>query len=610
MSASLPTAENFASPSLASGTVRRALTAHTEPSINWLMACNWLAMLLMMGTAYLLLPAQQQLALQWLGAGTAFSAAFLFWRLRNARITSAIIEIIFSLWALGFTGWWVAVPLLFFEPANFAFSMFMLTITGGMAAACIPILSAWLPLYWLFVLPPFLTQIAMYWWSGGVQYHSISLGMALLMFSQLVFARNTNRGMVASVKLGLQNLKLVKQLEEKTAIAEKANRAKTMFLAAASHDLRQPVYALTLFIDALDGSGLTPAQQDMLRHARVANQASSEMLKTLLDFSRVDAGVINPQMRPMALAPLLQQMDEEFGPQAYQKKLLYRTHATAAWVHSDEQLIALILRNLISNALRYTASGGVLVGVRQRGNLVVLQVWDTGIGIAPDQHAEVFEEFLQLGNTERDQRKGLGMGLAIAAGLARTLQARITLASRPGRGSVFSLELPLHWEPLPKPMRQPKTADAALSIKTPPRSLQGITVLVVDDEETVRAGLQAVLHGWGCIVLLAEGLDDALKRVAEQRPDVLITDYRLRGGLTGGEVIKVLRLTLGNNAGEPLPSIIITGDTHPERMIEAQSYGTLLLHKPIGAATLREALQEVLAGIPYPRDSPMPVSPN
>ena len=583
---------------LPTGDVWRGLTAHTEPSINWVVLCNWLAMLLMMGAAYLQLPAEQLLAMQCAGIGTVLSLGFLFWRRRNKQITTTVIEVVFSLWVLAFTSWWVAVPLLFFDPANFAFSMLMLTITGGMAAACLPILSIWLPLYWLFVLPPFLTQIALYWWAGGVHYHSVSLGMALLMVSQLVFARNTNRGMIASVELGLLNLKLVEQLKEKTAIAEKANRAKTMFLAAASHDLRQPVYALTLFIDALDGSGLTPVQQGMLRHARVANQASSDMLKTLLDFSRVEAGVVNPQMQPMALAPLLLQMSEEFGPQAYQKQLLYRARATTAWVNSDEQLIALILRNLISNALRYTASGGVLVGVRTQGRSVALQVWDTGIGIAPDKQAEVFEEFLQLDNPERDQRKGLGMGLAIAAGLARSLQARITLASRPGRGSVFSLVLPLHQAQLPDSKHLPQNVHPLPFMKALPEVLQGITVLVVDDEETVRAGLQAVLQGWGCNVLAAEGLDDALKHVAEQRPDVLITDYRLRGGLTGGEVIHMLRLTLGDIAGQPLPSIIITGDTHPERLVEAQSYGTLLLHKPIGAGALRDALQEVLAYSP------------
>ena len=587
-------AENPVSSTLTPGDIWQGLTAHTDPSVNWVVVCNWLAMLLMMGTAYQQLPSQQQLALQCAGVGTAMSLAFLFWRMRNKYISTSVIQTVFVLWAIAFTSWWVAVPLLFFDPSNFALSMLMLTITGGMAAACLPILSIWLPLYWLFVLPPFLTQIALYWWAGGVHYQAVSLGTTLLMLSQLVFARNTNRGMIASVKLSLQNLQLVAQLEEKTAIAEKANRAKTMFLAAASHDLRQPVYALTLFIDALDGSDLNVAQKNMIRSARAANQASSDMLKTLLDFSRVEAGVVNPHIQPMRLAPLLLQMSEEFGPQAYQKNLLYRARATSAWINSDHQLIALILRNLISNALRYTASGGVLVGVRKRADTLVLQVWDTGIGIPPDKHAEVFEEFLQLGNPERDQRKGLGMGLAIAAGLARSLQARITLASRPGRGSVFSLVLPLNLQGAMPTVSRPTVA-VALTLDRPLRSMQGLIVLVVDDEEPVRAGLQAVLHGWGCTVLAAEGLDDALVAVDQQRPDVLVTDYRLRSGLTGGDVIEGVRARLGHKAGRDLPCIIITGDTHPERLIEAQSYGTLLLHKPIGAGALRDALQSVFA---------------
>ena len=215
MSSDSPAAEAFVPPSLSSGEVWRGLAAHTESSINWVVLCNWLAMLMLMGSAYLLLPAQRLLALQCLGAGTAFSLFFLFWRLRGVQITTKVIEVILILWTIGFSGWWVAVPILFFDPANFAFSMFMLTITGGMAAACLPILSIWLPLYWLFVLPPFLTQIALYWWSGGLHYQGISLGMSLLMFSQLVFARNTHRGMVATVELGLLNVKLVEQLREK-----------------------------------------------------------------------------------------------------------------------------------------------------------------------------------------------------------------------------------------------------------------------------------------------------------------------------------------------------------------------------------------------------------
>ena len=591
---------------LGRGAVMRALAAHSEQNINLLLGYNWLAAALMAVTAYALLPVQREWVIEWFAAGTVYSLVFLLWRLRHRAIIvpstdtldsasandarAAInpkIGFLFGGWIFGFSMQWVAVSILFFDPANFAFSMFMLTITGGMAAACVPILSVWLPLYWLFVVPPFLTQIVLFADIGSVQYRGVSVGMGLLMFSQLAFARNTNRTIIASVKLGLQNLKLVARLEEKTAAAERANRAKTMFLAAAGHDLRQPAYAQTLFIDALDATELNPIQRNMLRHLRASSQASTEMLQTLLDFSRADAGAMKPQPKPMSLGDLLVKMGEEFGPQAYAKGLQYRGRASTLWVRSDAQLIALVLRNLISNALRYTAQGGVLVGVRQRGRSVAIQVWDTGIGIAPDKHALVFEEFLQLGNAERDQRKGLGIGLAIAERLARSMQATLRLASKPGSGSVFSLELaggclidvPLDGYPV--------LLDTS-KVQRPSR-LPGTTVLVVDDDVTVRAGLNALLTGWGCQVLQAEGPTDALALTEGRRPDVVMTDYRLRDGVSGADVLRAMRQRFGL-----VPSIIVTGDTQPQRMLDAANQGATLLHKPVETQRLREALEAAL----------------
>ena len=591
---------------LGRGAVMRALAVHSEQNINLLLAYNWLAAALMAVTAYALLPAQRQWVIEWFAVGTAYSLTFLLWRLRNgptiapkadalggasaddARIAiNPKIGLLFTGWIFGFSLQWVAMSILFFDPANFAFSMFMLTITGGMAAACVPILSVWLPLYWLFVVPPFLTQIVLFASIGSAQYRGVSVGMGLLMFSQLAFARNTNRTIIASIKLGLQNLKLVTSLKEKTAIAERANRAKTMFLAAAGHDLRQPAYAQTLFIDALDATELNPIQRDMLGHLRASSRASTEMLQTLLDFSRADAGAMKPQPKPMSLGDLLGKMGEEFGPQAYAKGLQYRGRASALCVRGDAQLIALVLRNLISNALRYTVQGGVLVGVRQRGRSVAIQVWDTGIGIAPDKHVLVFEEFLQLGNAERDHRKGLGIGLAIAERLARSMQATIRLASKPGSGSVFSLELAADCLVDAPLGGYPALLDTS-QVQRPSR-LPRSTILVVDDDETVRAGLAALLTCWGCQVLEAEGLADALALTESRCPDIVMTDYRLRDGVTGADVLHAMRQRFG-----PIPSIIVTGDTQPQRLQDAANQQATLLHKPVDTHLLRDAIETAL----------------
>ena len=587
-----------ASPRLPPGSVRQALHAHVAPSISWIMGCNWVTMMLMSLTICIMLPAQQSLAWQWLAAGSAYSLAFMQFRRRYAAAEYAVRERFYTLSICGFSLLWVAVPVLFFDPQNFAFSMFMLTIFGGLAAAAVPILSASLLLYWIWVIPPFLAQISTYWLRGGGPYYwGIGFGMLILLISQLIFARHHHKTIIASIRLGLQNTLLVQQLEEKTALAVSANRANTRFLAAASHDLRQPVYALSLFLDALGSSGLNTRQATMVQHATAANLAASEMLQTLLDFSRIEAGVLNPQQRRMDLISILNQLGEEFGPQAYKKNLLYRTRPSDIWIDSDPQLIALVLRNLVSNALRYTQSGGVLVAARRRQQYVMLQVWDTGIGIPADKHEEIFREFHQLGNVERDHRKGLGMGLAIAEGLARSLGAKIEVASRPGKGSVFSLVLPLQaMRKMERHVDEQQLVYAETSENSLP--LLGVHVLVVDDDEAVRAGLHAVLQSWGCQVKLAEGMEDALARTAEDLPDVLVTDYRLRGGVTGGDIIHAVRHAITINMPDEklvLPAIIVTGDTHPERLREAQGHAALLLHKPLAASALKVALLQALA---------------
>ncbi|MFM7331738.1 MAG: sensor histidine kinase, partial [Brachymonas sp.] len=228
---------------------------------------------------------------------------------------------------------------------------------------------------------------------------------------------------------------------QQTQAAVEANKAKTKFLAAASHDLRQPVHALNLFIEVLGQTPLDKNQQEIMGHIHAANHASRDMLNTLLDYSRIEAGVMESKPQPTRMATLLLALQEEFGPQADAKNLVYRSRDTQAIAHCDPGLTALVLRNFVSNAIRYTQRGGVLVAVRERAGMLCAQVWDTGIGIAADQHEVIFKEFHQLGNEERDRQKGLGLGLAIVKGLASTMDTRVSLRSRPGRGSVFELWL-------------------------------------------------------------------------------------------------------------------------------------------------------------------------
>ena len=371
--------------------------------------------------------------------------------------------------------------------------------------------------------------------------------------------------------------------EEAQREAEHANSAKSKFLAAASHDLRQPIHAQGLFLGVLSRTELTAYQRELLSSARAALEASGEMLNTLLDFSRIEAGVVKPQTRPFLLQPLLHKIENEFAPQADAKNLVFRSRETPLAVQSDPMLVELILRNLVSNAIRYTEHGGVLVGCRRRGNQAVLEVWDTGIGIEPAHQQEVFREFHQLGNPERDTRKGLGLGLAISDGLARTLNHGLSLASTPQCGSVFRLTLPIATAPaLAKKYAAPRSNTATLNAR----------VLVIDDDEAVRTSMHHLLCDWGCECHAVESIEEALATARTHAPDLVISDYRLREQRTGAEAIAALRALLGN----ALPGLLITGDTAPERLREAEASGIPILHKPVSPSELFRGLMEVLEG--------------
>ncbi|MDA8361485.1 MAG: PAS domain-containing protein [Gammaproteobacteria bacterium] len=367
--------------------------------------------------------------------------------------------------------------------------------------------------------------------------------------------------------------------------AEKANQTKARFLAAASHDLRQPAHAQGLFLDVLARTALDESQRELLANARALAGATTEMLHALLDFSRIEAGVVEPRPCAFRMQDILNKIEREFGPQADAKGLVYRTRDTNLIVQSDPTLVELVARNLVSNAIRYTTAGGVLVSCRRRAGKGWLEIWDTGIGIASEDKKAIFHEFLQLGNPERDRRKGLGLGLAIADGLARRLKHRLTLVSQPGRGSVFRLAMPL--------------AEAALPVSEPvplkPMHAQAHTrVLFIDDDEAVRLGMYHLLALWGYECSTVESIDEALAVARQWAPDVVLSDYRLRGHETGADAINALRVLLG----EDLPALLVTGDTAPERLAEAHACGVPLLHKPVPPDELQRALVSALATVP------------
>ncbi|MES2949440.1 MAG: hybrid sensor histidine kinase/response regulator [Pseudomonadota bacterium] len=483
---------------------------------------------------------------------------------------------------------WGALAWVTLDTITLVESIFVLAVLAGIVGSSMAALSPVLPVFVVFVVFETTALASKAWLMDDPTYRTLTLASLLFVAALIIQARSSAIAARSAINLRFENIELAVRLREETDKAQaahqeavQANLVKSKFLAAASHDLRQPIHALGLFLEVLARSELTAVQRDVLGNARAVSEASAEMLNTLLDFSRIEAGVVEAQIRPFHLQPLLNKIEHELAPQANAKGLFYRTRETYAAVQSDPALVELILRNLVTNAIRYTARGGLLVACRTQGNTTQLEVWDTGIGIDAAQHQNIFREFHQLGNTERDRTKGLGLGLSIVDGLARTLGHTLAVSSRPGYGSVFRLGLP-----------KAQMAVVHEELDAMPVSMRKLNmrVLVVDDDEAVRAGMLQLLLSWGCQCEAVESITDALHSARAHRPDMVISDYRLREQRTGAEAIAALRAELG----DALPALLITGDTAPERLRDARASGIPLLHKPVAPTQLYRRLVDVL----------------
>jgi CheY-like chemotaxis protein/two-component sensor histidine kinase len=321
-----------------------------------------------------------------------------------------------------------------------------------------------------------------------------------------------------------------------------------------------------------------------VRQIAASAEAMEDLLDSLLDISKLDAGVFKPNLRTFPLQPLLDRLATDFTPMAEERRLRLKLRPTTAWVESDPALLERVLINLVSNALRYTQKGSVLVACRRRGPLLRIEVRDSGIGIAPEVQDIIFHEFVQLENAERARNKGLGLGLAIVRRLTDLLGHRLALRSRVGAGSVFAVELPYATAQEPAPQTDGER---------PPGDLAGARVAMVDDDPLALASLHSLLLSWGCLVYPADSLENIMMELATRGivPQVIVSDYRLRGQRTGIDVIRALR----NRFDPELPAILISGDTAGETLLQAQAEGLVLLHKPVRPAKLRALLNRLLS---------------
>jgi signal transduction histidine kinase len=464
------------------------------------------------------------------------------------------------------------------------YQLFMLFILMGMGAGAVTSLTAYMPAFYAF-LPTCLLPISIVLFRENEPIY-IALGVMTIAYvaGLSFFGRTLNRALTETLSLRFENLELVQELSVQRDEAERANIAKSKFLAAASHDLRQPLHALRLFTSALDGRITQPDVRKIVTNIDDSVQALEGLFSALLDVSRLDAGVLQPALRHFHLQELIARLSNDYAPEAGAKGLGLECTRSDAVVYSDPALLERILRNYVSNAIRYTERGEVRIECVSRDRDVRIEVIDTGIGIPSEQQHQIFGEFYQLRNPERDRTKGLGLGLAIVDRLARLLGHPIEVQSTPGAGSRFSVTVPRG------EASRVVSTDGAVS-RAVATDVSGMRVLVVDDEIGAREGMRTLLEQWGCDVILAaceQEATDAL-RAAAVVPDAIIMDFRLRDGRTGPQAIASLK----RESRPDIPALIVTGDTAPERLREARDGGYQLVHKPVQPAMLRAFLNNV-----------------
>lgn len=391
----------------------------------------------------------------------------------------------------------------------------------------------------------------------------------------------------AQDELRRANLELEARVAERTHAAqaareeaEAANRSKTRFLAAASHDLMQPLNAARLFASAAAGKGQAPAE--LLQGIEQSLGSMEELLGSLLDISKLDAGVLPVQARAVPLAEIFKALAMEFSLTAQRRGLDFRVHPSRLWVHVDPALLRRVLQNFLSNAVRYTPRGRVVLGARRCGDQVRIEVLDQGPGIAPLNQARVFEEFSRLGARDAKGERGFGLGLAICQRIAGLMDWSLELRSQPGRGSAFCISVP-------RTSAAPQAAPSHIE-RVPGTSLRGRRVLCLDNDPDGLAGMQALLGGWGCVVRCARDEREARQALSGQGVDIILADFHLDQNANGVAVAQALKAAIDR----PIPVIIITADYSGEADKAATQAGFPVLKKPLKPAALRALMTRVL----------------
>lgn len=408
-------------------------------------------------------------------------------------------------------------------------------------------------------------------------------------FAALEAERESKRALLEEIKRR-ESLETALTVEKNAAErardqAEAASRAKSRFLAAASHDLRQPMHALSLFAATLLERLRYPEVRQIADQMQASIIALTSLFDSLLDISKLDAGTVQARVVSFRIKDLLDNVRRDFSGKAHHKGIRLKVADSSLVVRSDPLLLERIVRNLAANAVNYTEQGGVVIGARRRGRMVRIEVWDSGPGIPKEEQQRVFEEFYQIANPERDRSKGLGLGLAIVKRLAELLHHPLDVRSHPGRGSCFAVTVPRGV------LRQSTATDETTAAPEFIRASAERLVVLIEDERIIRDATQTLLTAWGCKVIASATADEAVAELAAsgQTPDLIIADFRLAGGHTGIDAIHQVQEAVGS----PVPAVLITGDANADHLKQAREHGYPVLHKPVAPAKLRALVASI-----------------
>lgn len=476
-----------------------------------------------------------------------------------------------SSFSVGFV--WGMVPVLFFSPDNIVYLAFIIALYAGYVSGGLSVTFTHQPSFVAFSTGITLPFAARMFYQDEQVYNTIG-ALAIFYVAMLIYvSKNMNTLFLETAKIQFANLQLVEDLAREKEAVEQAVSAKDRFLAAASHDLRQPLNAISLFVDALRPLQTKAAGNQIIEKIRLSLKGLNSMLHSLLDISRLDAGAVDSTPKHTSLTTLTAQLVEEYQAKATHLRIVNELDEEYT-VFANPTLVYRVVRNLVDNAVKYTNEGVVTLRARQDDNAVLLEIEDTGIGIPQEKLATVFDEFEQLNNPERNREKGLGLGLAIVKRLCDLGKIEIQLKSKLGHGTLVSLSL-----------RRGVVTEPGDDTQPNGDSLHGRLIAVIDDERTILDGMQHLVSSWGCDTIVGESQDEIMAALTRQSrlPDLIISDLRLREGHRGIDVIDAICEEYNTD----IPAILVTGDTAPEHITEAQQSGLSVIYKPVDVQILQ-----------------------